>query len=435
MNKEYSVLNKSYVKVDALEKVLYGAQFTADYTMPNMLYGGVFRSKVPHAYIRSLDLSKARALKGVACVLDHTAIPGKNRFGIILKDEPCLVDDKVRRYGDAIAVVAAETPELVEEALELIRVEYEEIEPIHTIERALEESSPKVHGTTNVHATKHLEYGNVDEAWGNCDVIVENTYSTHMLSHMFIEPEAGIAFFDDRGMMNVIAATQNTHYDRGEIAGMLGLPLNRVRVKQPTTGGGFGGKLDIGVQLHCALLSWHTRRPVKMVRRREESTMVSSKRHPITMKCKTGATRDGLLLAVYCYMTGDTGAYASYGPAVIGRAPVHITGPYVVPNVRCDAVFVYTNNPMCGAFRGFGVPQAAVCHEGQMNALARELKMDPIELRLRNAHKVGSTIATGQTLHESVGFVDTLLEARKKAIEVMDADLWPSSSHTEGSGL
>lgn len=417
--KEYAVLARDHVKVDSLEKVLGTAKFAADYKMPDMLYGGVFRSKVPHAYIKRLDLEKARALPGVACVLDHTAIPGKNRFGIIIKDEPCLVDDKVRRFGDAIAVVAAETPNLVRDALDLIEVEYEELEAVSTFERAIEEDCPKVHGGDNAYLKKHLEFGNVDEAWAKCDVIVEKTYSTHILSHMFIEPDAGISYLDERGVMNVIASTQNAHYDRNEVAALLGVPQNRVRVKQAVTGGGFGGKLDIGVQLHCALMTWHTKRPVKMVRSREESTQVSSKRHPITMHCKTGATKDGKLVAVECQMTCDAGAYSSYAPAVIGRAPVHIVGPYDCPNVRCDAVFAYSNNPMCGAFRGFGVPQAAVCHEGQMNALAKALRMDPLQIRLINAHRVGSMIPTGQELTESVGFVDTLLQARDKAAEVM----------------
>lgn len=434
--REYSVLNKSVPKVDSLEKVLGTAMFAGDYSMSNMLHGGVFRSTVPHAYIKRLNLEKARALPGVACVLDYTAIPGKNRFGIILKDEPCLVDDKIRRYGDAIAVIAAETAELVEEALELIEVEYDEIEAVFTVERALEEDSPKVHGDTNLYTTKHLEFGNVDEAWEKCDVIVENTYETHILSHMFIEPDAGIAYLDERGIMNVFASTQNAHYDRNEVAAMLGVPANQVRVKQAVTGGGFGGKLDISVQLHCALMAWHTKRPVKMVRSRTESTMVSSKRHPITMWCKTGATKEGKLVAVECVMTSNSGCYASYGPAVIGRAPVHIAGPYEVPNVRCDAKFVYSNSPMCGAFRGFGVPQAAVCHEGQMNALARELNIDPIELRKINSHKVGTTIPTGQLLTESVGMYDTLLEAEAKAGEVLSgADDKPTDGKKRGVGV
>lgn len=417
--RDVAILGRDHIKVDSLDKVLGRAKFAADYYMPDMLYGGVFRSTVPHAYIKKLNLEKARALPGVAAVLDHPAIPGKNRFGIIVKDEPCLVDDKVRRYGDAIAVVAAETPEIVQEAMQLIEVEYEELPVINSYESAMAEGAICVHGTTNVHAKKHMEFGNVDEAWSKCDVIVENTYSTHVLSHMFIEPDAGIAYYDEKGIMTVIASTQNPHYDRNEVAGMLGVPQNHVRCIQPTTGGGFGGKLDIGVQLHCALLAHYTKRPVKIVRSRVESTMISSKRHPITTHVKTGATKDGKLVAAQYELTCDAGAYGSYGPAVIGRFPVHAVGPYDCPNVRLDAVFAYTNNPMCGAFRGFGVPQAAVVHEGQMDALAAALHMSPLEIRRINGHHIGSTIPTGQTLTESVGYQDTLAEAIKKAEEVM----------------
>ena len=315
--RDVAILGRDHIKVDSLDKVLGRAKFAADYYMPDMLYGGVFRSTVPHAYIKKLNLEKARALPGVAAVLDHTAIPGKNRFGIIVKDEPCLVDDKVRRYGDAIAVVAAETPEIVQEAMQLIEVEYEELPVINSYESAMAEGAICVHGTTNVHAKKHMEFGNVDEAWSKCDVIVENTYSTHVLSHMFIEPDAGIAYYDEKGIMTVIASTQNPHYDRNEVAGMLGVPQNHVRCIQPTTGGGFGGKLDIGVQLHCALLAPYTKRPVKIVRSRTESTMVSSKRHPITTHVKTGATKDGKLVAVALEhfgkgFGGDVGVMVGY---------------------------------------------------------------------------------------------------------------------------
>lgn len=418
VERDLSVLKRSVERKDGLLKVKGETRFAADITFENMLYGGVFRSTVPHANIKRLDISKAQALPGVACVLTAEDVLGANRTGIIIRDEPCLVDDKIRRVGDAIALVAAETKELVNEALELIEIEYELLEPILTIERALEEDSPKVHGTTNIHGKKHLETGNVDEAFAKCDVIVEHTYNTSMLTHMFIEPDAGVARYED-GVMTVYASTQNPHYDRNDVARVMNLPNNKVRVVQVATGGGFGGKLDLSVQCHIALLAHYTNRPVKMVRSRRESTMVSSKRHPMTFVAKTGATKDGKVLACEVKIYGDTGAYASYGPAVNTRAVVHAMGPYDVPNVRIDSIFVYTNNPMCGAFRGFGVPQAAFCHEGQMNALAKELNMDPVQLRILNAHKVGTTIATGQVLEESVGFIETLVQADAKAKEVM----------------
>ncbi|MBR0171526.1 MAG: molybdopterin-dependent oxidoreductase, partial [Lachnospiraceae bacterium] len=386
MNRNYAIMGKSYEKKDARDKALGLARFAGDLSFPHMLYGGVFRSTIAHGVIKKFDASKALAIDGVACVLTSKDIPGKNRIGIILKDEPVLVDDKIRRQGDAIAVVAAETPEKVREALDAIKIEYKEYEAVLTMERAAEEDSPKIHGDTNVHQTRHLEHGNVDEAFKKCDVIVENDYESPMLSHMFIEPDAGICTYED-GKVTMYCSTQNPHYDRGEVAGMLGIPLNRVSNIQAATGGGFGGKLDISVQCHMALLAYHTGRPVKMVRTREESTAVSSKRHPFKMHYKTGATTDGKVLACEATLYSDTGAYASYGPAVITRACVHAAGPYEIPNIRVDSVFYYTNNPMSGAFRGFGVPQISIGHEGQMNALAKALNMDPIEIRIINAHK------------------------------------------------
>lgn len=418
MNRNYSVLGKSVIKKDANDKILGTAKYAADMTMPNMLFGGVFRSTIAHGVVKSFDPSAALAIEGVKCVLTYKDIPGKNRIGIILKDEPVLVDDKIRRYGDAIALVAAETPDLVQEALKAIKVEYEEYENVFSAERAAQEDSPKVHGTTNLYQKKHLEHGNVDEAFKHCDVVIEHTYETPMLTHMFIEPDAGLAVYEN-GNMTVYSSTQNPHYDRGEIAATLGFPNNRVSSVQVTTGGGFGGKLDISVQCHLALLAYHTGRPVKIVRGRAESTQVSSKRHPIVMRYKTGATKEGKVLATQVTMTSDSGAYASYGPAVITRACVHAAGPYEIPNIRVDAEFFYTNNPMCGAFRGFGVPQVAVAHEGQMNALAKALGMDPIELRLINAHRPGSVTSTGQELDDNVGFIQCLEAVREKAKEVL----------------
>lgn len=433
MNDNYSVMGKSVARKDAAEKVLGTAKFAADMKLPGMLYGGVFRSTIASGVVKSFDASAALAIPGVACVLTYKDIPGKNRIGIIIKDEPILVDDKIRRYGDAIAVVAAETQELVREALEAIEVAYEEHEPVLTVRRAAEGDSPKVHGDTNAYLTKHLEHGNVDEAFKKCDVIIENDYETPMLSHMFIEPDAGLAYYENK-TMTVYSSTQNPHFDRNEVAAMLGFSNNRVFSVQVATGGGFGGKLDISVQCHAALLAYHTGRPVKIVRTREESSAVSAKRHPMKMHYKTGATKDGRILAVQASFISDSGAYASYGPAVITRAAVHAAGPYEVPNIRVDATFYYTNNPMAGAFRGFGVPQVAVAHEGQMNAVARALGMDPIELRLINAHRPGTVTSTGQVLDDNVGFIQCLEAARKKAEEVLPPCVPTAPNKRRGRG-
>ncbi len=416
---DFNIIGKSVEKKDVLSKALGQAVFSADIEMDNMLYGAVKRSEVASAILKNIDTSKAKALPGVVSVLTYKDILGGNRVGIIIKDEPVLVDDNIRRIGDALAIVAAETKEIAEEALNLIEVEYEELKPVFSIEEALKEDSHKVHGTTNILQKKQLIKGDVNKAFEECDVIIESTYKTGYYAHMFIEPEAGVAKYEN-GIMSIWCSTQNTHFDRGEVARMLKMPQNKVRVIQAVTGGGFGGKLDIAVQCHAALLALHTNgRPVKFVRDREESMAVSSKRHPMEIQIKTGAKKDGTILALEADIKSDTGAYASYGPAVITRAMTHLTGPYEVPNVKVDATFVYTNNPMAGAFRGFGVPQVSIAHEGQMDLLAEKLGITPVEIRIKNALRVGSYGPTNQKLLDSVGIVETIEKAVEKAKEVI----------------
>jgi len=415
---EYKTVGESVCKNDCYRKVTGEALFGADIEFENMLYGKVLRSEIPHAIVKKIDTSDAKNLAGVACVLTSKDIPGENGIGIILKDEPVLVEDKIRKVGDAIAIVAAETEEIAEKAIELIKVEYEELPIISDIYEAMKEESPKVHGNSNILGRKTLVKGNVDGAFKKCDVIVENLYTTKYVAHMFIEPEVTVAKYEDN-VLTFWCSTQNPHFDRGEVSRVLNLPKNRVRGIQAITGGGFGGKLDISTQCHTSLLAYYTRRPVKIVNSREESMNVSSKRHPYIMKYKTGAARDGKLLAFEAKIDFDTGAYASYGPGVLTRGMVHATGPYEIPNVRIKGTLVYTNNPMCGAMRGFGVPQVAVAHESQMDILAQKLNMSPWKIRLKNAFKKGSITATRQLLNSSVGIVETIEKARGKANEVI----------------
>ncbi|SHI32061.1 Aldehyde oxidase and xanthine dehydrogenase, a/b hammerhead domain [Dethiosulfatibacter aminovorans DSM 17477] len=419
LDEKFNVVGKSVRRKDALDKVLGKTKYVGDLNLPGMLYGGVKRSELASAKVVSINTDKAKTLPGVAAVLTYEDIPGKNLIGIINKDEPILVEDKVRRYGDALAVVAAESEEILEKALGLIEVELEEIEGVFTIEDALREDSPKVHGETNILSQKTMKRGDVEEAFKKCDVIVENSYYTPSINHVFIETEATIAKFEE-GILTFWSSTQNPHYDRGEVAVMLGLPLNRVRSIQGNTGGGFGGKLDISTQCHAALLAYYTEKPVKMIRKRQESMQVSSKRHPHYMTFKTGATKDGKILAMEAELKQDTGAYGSYGLAVITRAMVHAQGPYEVPNIKITSTMVYTNNPMCGAMRGFGVPQVAVAHETQIDMLAEQLGIDPIDMRFKNCFKVGARTGTGQLLTNSVGIRDTIIAAREKAREEID---------------
>lgn len=417
MIEQRNVVGQSVIKKDALEKVMGRAKFAADLKIPGMLHAKVLRSSVSHARINKIDVSKARKLPGVLAVLTHKDVPGKNAYGIIVKDQPVLVSDKVRQYGDALALVAAETEEIALEALKLIEVDYEELPGVYSVEEAMREDSPKVHGESNILVYKKLRKGNVDKALENCAVVVSNDYTTQKIEHSYIDPEAGIAYMDE-DVIVIKAATQNPHYDRKDVSINLGLPQNKIRIVQTTTGGGFGGKLDISTQCHLALLTWKTKRPVRLVYDRQESFIASSKRHPFYISYTTGASEDGTLQAVKVRFVCDTGAYASYGPATTSRALVHATGPYEVPNVSVDAYCVYTNNPMSGAMRGFGAPQIAFAHESQMDILAEKLDISPFNIRLKNALRVGSYTTTGQQLKNSVGIVETINKAREKAAEL-----------------
>jgi len=415
-----SVVGKRVKRVDVLEKVTGKALFADDLRFEDMLYAKVLRSPLPHARIRRVDTSLAEELRGVRAVLTARDIPGESTIGILgdpFRDQPVLADEKVRFVGDPIAIVAADSPKIAEEASKLIQVEYEELKPVFDPVEAMREDAPRVHEGGNIAGHRKIRRGDVEGGFAQADVIIEGTYKTPFQEHAHLEPEAGVARVDEKGNVTVWACTQFPSNVREEIARCLGLSLNKVRVIQTVTGGGFGAKLDISVHCHIALLALKTGRPVKLVYTRPESIMTSTKRHPFIIKYKTGATREGKLLVVEIEIIGDTGAYASYGPAVLTRAAVHATGPYNVPNVKIDAYTVYTNNPICGAMRGFGVPQIAIAHETQMDNLAEKLGMDPIEIRLKNAFDLGSRTATGQLLAHSVGIKKTLQEAQKIAKE------------------
>lgn len=415
---DFAVVGQSLKKVDAVEKVLGKARFGDDLSFPGMLYAKVFRSQVPHGTIKKLDVSKARQVEGVHGVITAADVPGSNSHGIILKDEPVLVKDHIRKVGDPIAVVAAETKEACDRALAAIEIEIEELPAVFDPIEAMKEDAPKLYEKGNILATCKIVKGDIEEGFRNSDVVVANTYRTVLQEHAYIEPEVCVAKVEG-DQITVWASTQNTHYDQKEIARNLGVNINKVRVIQAVTGGGFGGKLDLCAQVHVALLALKTGRPVKLVYSREESLQCSSKRHPYIMEVKTGARKDGKLMAFEATLIADTGAYASYGPGVLTRGAVHFTGPYEVPHVKITGYSVYTNNPTAGAMRGFGVPQVAFAHEQQMDQLAEKLGMDPVEFRLINAFRPGSVTATGQVLEHSVGIMETIKQAAAKARELM----------------
>ena len=411
-----AVVGQRLPRPDAVAKATGAALFAADYRFPGLLHAKVLRSAHPHARIRGIDVSQAQAAPGVVAVLTAADVPGNKNHGVARNDWPVLAYDVVRYRGDALAVVVAETAAQAEAALPLIAVDYEPLPAVFSPEEARRPDAPQLHPGGNLLKHTHVERGNVDAAFAQADVVIEQVYHTPATDHAFLEPEAAVAVPADDGGVTVYVGSQIPFKDRAQVAASLALPEDKVRIIQPAVGGAFGGKEDISVQIHAALAAVVTGRPVQLVYTRQDSLRYHPKRHATTIRYKTGATREGKLLAVEVEILGDTGAYASLGEFVMARTATHAAGPYEVPHVRIDSYAMYTNNPPAGALRGFGVPQACFACETQMDILAERLGMDPLELRRRNAVRVGSTIATGQVLRESVGLLETI-EAVEKALK------------------
>ena len=397
------------------DKVTGRARFTDDYTFPGMLIARTLRAAYPHARILSIDTSAAKALPGVHAVLTHEDVPGVNIHGLIIDDWPVLAADKVRYMGDAVAIVAADDADIAARALELIRVEYEPLPVVADPQSAHAPDAPKVHENwPDGNLLKHIKvrHGDIEQGFAESDVIIEREYRTPTIEHAFMEPECAIAvpagFDKAHKKLTIYVGSQIPYEDRRQAARALSLNEDDVRVRGTLIGGGFGGKEDIAGQIHVAMLARVTGQPVKMLYTRQESLLFHPKRHATVIRIKTGARRDGTLMAVQATLYGDGGAYASLSDKVMTRATTHATGPYVMPHAKIDCYAMYTNNPPSGAFRGFGVTQSAFAVEQNMDLLAEALGMDPFELRRKNAQRVGTVTATGQLLRESVGLMETI---------------------------
>ena len=401
-------IGRSVPKIDAMEKALGSTQYVGDMHVPGMLHARVLWAGAPHAIIRGIDTTEAETMPGVRAVLTAADIPGTNRYGLAVQDQPVLAEGKVRTAGDPVALVAAEREEQAEEALRRIKVELEPLRPILTVEDALDPTAPSVHEGGNVFQHTTVRKGDLERGMAEATVTVEGTYQTQLMDHVPMEPESGLAYLDPSGVLNIVVGTQYPYRDRRQIAPALGLPMNRVRVLQGPIGGGFGRKDDITTEIHVGLLALKTGRPVRLVYTREDSLVANTKRHPFLMKFRTGARADGTLAFVDGDIYGDTGAYLSLGPYVIKKSGIHACGPYFVPNIRVDTYTLYTNNLTSGAFRGFGVLQAAVAHESQMDKLAHGLGMSPLEFRRINCLKPGLTTGTGQVMNEGCGIEATV---------------------------
>lgn len=384
--------------MDALDKVTGKIKYFSDMKMEGMLFARVFRSSVAHANIVTLDTTEAERLGGIKAVLTYKDVPGLNAYGAIVPDAPVLGYGKVRFYGEPLALVAAEDPETAERALGLIKAAYEPLPAVRSIDESLKPEAPKLHDRGNIARHALISKGDVDKAFKDAHLTLERTYRTQSQKHMFLEPEVGLAYADEQGNLNILAGGQNPYRDRMQIARSLNMQPEKIRVINYPAGGAFGGKDDVTVQIHLALLATKTKRPVKLIWNREESGVGGFHRHPSLITLKTAASSDGRLLANDSHIYLDTGAYQSFGPTVLDVTIEVINGPYLIPNIRIDANLVYTNNGISSAFRGFGGPQGNFAIESMMDEMAEEMKMDPIDFRLKNLAKSGDTGPFGNSM-------------------------------------
>ncbi len=407
---DHKTVGHSHLRPEAVEKVTGEAIYTDDLKFDGMLYAKARRAMIPHGFLTKLDISKAKALPGVVAVLTAADIPGEKTHGLVIYDWPVMVGiaERVRYVGDAIAIVAAESQEIADQASALIEAEFD-LQPVITNPvQARQEGVPQIHESGNL--LKHIKVrkGDMDKGFAESDVILEHTFHTPTTDHAFIEPECSIGVPLPDGRMEIYVGSQIPYQDKTQVARALGWDESRVRVVGQLMGGGFGGKEDIMGQIHVALLANVTQRPVKLLFDRQESLLVHPKRHATQIRVKIGAKKDGRLVAAETELYGDTGAYASLGEKVMTRATTHSAGPYDIPNVRADCYAMYTNNPPAGAFRGFGVTQSAFAVESMMDMLAEKLGIERVELRRMNSLHVGSFTNTGQELKESVGLMECI---------------------------
>jgi CO/xanthine dehydrogenase Mo-binding subunit len=418
-------------RFDARDKVFGLLRYADDLALAGMLHARVVRSTRPSARLRKVETKAALAVAGVKSVLTARDVPHNVLFsdvpgqttavGPLRARTQVLADETVRYLGEAIALVAAETEEAAEEAARLVAVEYEDLPGVFDPEVALHPEAPPLEPTGNVISRWKIRKGDVEAGLREADVVVERTYRTGFIDHAFIEPEAGVGWLDENGVVTLRVATQVIEHFR-DVANVLGLPHSRVRIVAPYIGGGFGGKEDVTVEVFLGLLVWKTRRPVRLCYSREESILSPTKRHPFVMKYAHGAKRDGTLTALRVELISDAGGYAYLSPLTLLYAMVHAAGPYRVPNVHVDGVSVLTNNPPTSAFRGFGSAQPAFAYESQMDDLARALGLDPLEFRDRNYLRKGERLASGQELETAV----LLPETARRAWEALGPRRTPS---------
>lgn len=416
-NSGIALVGDAIQRIDAREKVLGTGEYPDDIYLDGMIYGSAVRSEYPRAKVLAIHAEEAQALEGVIGVYTAEDIPGQVKVGHLKQDWDTMIPvGKTTHYlGDAICLVAAETPEILERAKSLVKVDYEVLEPVLSPIDAMKEDAPLVHASGNILAHEHLVRGNADEVIANSKYKVTKHYETPWTEHAFLEPECAVAMPFDDGVF-IYSTDQGTYDTRHECCIMLGLPPEKVIVENKLVGGGFGGKEDVSVQHHAALLAYLTKRIVKVKLSRQESIVIHPKRHPMWMDITTACDENGMLTAMKAVVVSDTGAYASLGGPVLQRACTHAAGPYNFQVIDIDGKAVYTNNPPAGAYRGFGVTQTCFGSERNLDLLAEMVGISPWEIRYRNAIRPGQVLPNGQIADGSTGVAETL-EAVKDIYE------------------
>jgi CO/xanthine dehydrogenase Mo-binding subunit len=424
-------LGQSIKRPDALGKVTGETLYPGDINLDGQWWMKIRFSDRAHARVVVVDTTAAEALPGVHAVFTAKDVP-VNEYGLVYKDQPVLCGpgsskpgtDVVRCYMDMIAVVVADTEAVAAEAVRLIDVTYEDLPILVSPEQALQPDQPQIHPdySGNVLCHYRIRKGDMDAAWAQADVIVEGEYHTGWQEHAYLQPEAGLSYIDEEGRVAVIVAGQWVHEDQEQVYHALDLPPEQVRIIYPAVGGAFGGREDMSVQIVLALAALRLRHPIKIQWSREESMLYHHKRHPISIKARWGATKDGMIVAAEATVTGDAGPYNYTSTKVMGNAHLMVTGPYSIPNCHIDSYGVITNNIPSGAFRGFGAPQGLFAAEGQINKLADVLNIDPLELRLKNCLREGSIMTVGTPVPKGVSMAEVLEACGRESFWEADAD-------------
>lgn len=405
-----ALVGENLNRIDAADKVLGTAEYVDDMRIEGMIYGGAVRTKYPRALVKSIDVSEAKNLQGVYAVITADELLGSQKLGHITKDWDVLIPQgKITHcIGDAIVLIAAQTQDILEKAKSLVKIDFEELIPVTNPYEALKADAPQIHASGNILTTENLVFGNADKYIKSSKYVVTNKYSTPFTEHAFLETETAVAKPDGSGGIIIYCADQGIYQTRKECAEALGIDQSKVRVVSKIVGGGFGGKEDMSVQHHAAILAYVSNKPVKFALSRRESIMVHPKRHAMEMEFTTACDENGYLTAMKATIIADTGAYASLGGPVLQRACTHAAGPYNYHNVDIVGKAVYTNNPPAGAFRGFGVPQSCFAIESNLNQLAKMASITPFEIRYRNAIRPGQVLPNGQIADASTSIVETL---------------------------